>query len=144
LASVNITASRESAAGASRAPKTPWRARVRGRAAEGGGRGEAGQSDDEGLLAAPQVGYPAAEQQQTAEGEGVGRDDPLPVAVGDAQVLLGGGQGDVHDGGVQDDHQLGERDEHERFPAVGVRFSGRCAEGLRGCFRHGDTHFGTS
>jgi hypothetical protein len=116
---------------------------VGGRTAQRGGHGEAAQAHDEGLLAAPQVGYPAAEQEQTAEGEGVGRDDPLPVAVGDAQVLLGGGQGDVHDGGVQDDHQLGQRDEDERFPAAGVRRGRRSAECLRGCFRHGDTHFGT-
>ena len=103
-----------------------------GGAAERGGRGEADQTDDEGALAAPQVGDPAAEEQQTAEGEGVGGDDPLPVAVRDAQVLLGGGQGDVHDGRVEDDHQLGEGDECERFPAVGVGNAG-C---LAGCFGH--------
>ena len=115
LASVNITASRESAAGASSAPNDALQRAgaeqhrlVGGGAAQRGGRGEADQADDEGALAAPQVGDPAAEQQQTAEGEGVGGDDPLPVAVGDAQVLLGGGQRDVHDGRVEDDHQLGD------------------------------------
>ena len=152
LASVNITASSESAAGASSAPKTPCRARapssiasfVRG-AAERGGGGEADQADDEGALAAPQVGDTAAEEQQSAEGQGVGRDDPLPVAVGDAQVLLGGGQRDVHDGRVEHDHQLGERDEDERFPAVGVAepapFGWRQQPGL---FRTWEIrHFGT-
>src|SRR5918999_75851 len=101
LASVNITASRDSAAGASSAPNTPCRARA------------------PSIVASP-CAAPPTEQQQTAEGEGVGRDDPLPVAVGYAQVLLGGGQSDVHDGRVEHDHQLGERDEDERSPAVGI------------------------
>ncbi|MDH6617469.1 hypothetical protein M2163_004577 [Streptomyces sp. SAI-135] len=112
--------------------------------AERGGRGEADQADDEGVLAAPQVGYAAAEEQEPAEGQGVGRHDPLPVAVGDAEVGLGRRQGDVHDGRVEDDHQLGQRDEDERFPAVGVTGRCRCAGSLCGCFRHGGTHFGTS
>src|SRR5205814_2163545 len=101
-----------------------------GRSAERGGGGEAGQTDDEGPLAAPQVGYPATEQEQAAEGERVGRDDPLAVAVGDAQVRLGGGQGDVHDRRVEDDHQLGQRDEDERLPAVGVDGTWGAAESL--------------
>src|SRR3546814_17679843 len=45
--------------------------------AEPGGDGEAQQPDEEGALAADDVGDAAAEQQQSAEGEGVGGDDPL-------------------------------------------------------------------
>src|SRR4051794_23462668 len=89
---------------------------VRGRAAEGGRGGEADQTGDEGALATPEIRDTAAEEQQTTEGQGVRRDDPLAVAVGYAQVLLGGRQRDVHDSRVQNDHQLGERDEGERFP----------------------------
>ena len=75
-------------------------------------------------LAAEEVGDPAAEQQQAAEGERVGGDDPLPVVVGEAERLLGGGQRDVHDGRVEHDHQLGDAEDGEDRPAavvVGVR-----------------------
>ncbi|MDX6416881.1 MAG: hypothetical protein QOG28_1501, partial [Trebonia sp.] len=65
------------------------------------------------LLAA----FVVAEQQQAAEGQGVGRHDPLPVAVGEAQRVLGGRQRDIHDGGIENDHQLGNRDNHEDQPA---------------------------
>jgi hypothetical protein len=43
--------------------------------------------DDEGPLAAGVVGDPATQQEQTTERQGVGRDDPLPVCVADAEVL---------------------------------------------------------
>ena len=66
-----------------------------------------------------EVGEAAAEQQQAAEGERVGGDDPLAVAVGEAEVGLGGGQRDVHDRRVEHDHQLGEGDDGERPPAAG-------------------------
>ncbi len=97
---------------------------VGGGAAERGGQCEAGQTDDEGALAPPQVGHPATEQQQPAEGQRVRGDHPLAVAVGDAQVLLGGRQRDVHDGGVQDDHQLREADEYQGLPAPRIRLNG--------------------
>lgn len=93
---------------------------VLGGAAERGGQREADQTDDEGALAPPEVGDPAAEEEKSTEGEGVGGDDPLLVAVGYAEVGLGGGQRDVHDGRVEDDHQLGERDEGQGFPATRI------------------------
>ena len=142
-ASVKVVVSSDSAAGASSAPKMPWSGAggdqhlevLRG-AAEGGGAGEADQADEEDRLAAEQVGYAAAEQQQAAERQGVGGDDPLPVVVGEAEVLLRGGQRDVHDGRVQDDHELGEADDGEDPPApragrrcgrLGVTRSGHAA-----------------
>ena len=82
--------------------------------------GEADETDDEGALAAPEVGEAAAEQQQAAEGERVGGDDPLALAVGEAEVGLRGGEGDVHDGGVEHHHQLGEADDGERHPVTAV------------------------
>jgi hypothetical protein len=49
-----------------------------GHAPERGGGAEADEADEQGAPAAPQVGDPAAEQEQTAEGQGVGGDDPPP------------------------------------------------------------------
>ena len=60
-----------------------------GRSAQRRRDGESDQTDDEGAFAADQVGEATAEQQQTTEGEGVGSDDPLAVAVGEAEVGLG-------------------------------------------------------
>ena len=88
------------------------------RAAEGGGDGEADEADEEHAAATEHVGEPAAEQQQAAEGEGVGGDHPLAVVVAEPEVRLGGGQRDVHDGRVEHDHQLGEGDRREDEPAV--------------------------
>ena len=130
LGSVNVVDSRESAAGARSAPKAPCRARAAnsmagpGGAAQRGGHGEAEQADDEGAFAAEEVADAAAEQEQAAEGQGVGGDDPLAVGDGDAQVALGGGQRDVHDRGVQDDHQLGDGDDGESPPAARVVVGG--------------------
>ena len=91
----NVVVSSDSAAGASSAPKAPWQARAAmsmpklpGGAADRGRGGEADQADDERRLPADQVGEPAAEQQQAAEGEGVGGDHPLPLDVGEVQGLL--------------------------------------------------------
>ena len=91
---------------------------ARGGAADRRGHREADQAGQEDDLPAHQVGDPAAEQQQRTEGQGVGRHDPLAVAVGEAEVLLGGGQGDVHDGGVQDHHQLRQTDHPEHPPPM--------------------------
>ncbi len=95
-------------------------ARARGGAAQCGGAREADQADDERPFAAHQVGDPAAQQEQAAEREGVRRDDPLPVAVGHAQVALCGGECDVHDRRVEDDHELRESDDHQAPPAPGI------------------------
>jgi hypothetical protein len=89
------------------------------RGTTGGGRArEAEQAGDERPLAAEQIGDPAAEQQQTAEGQRVGGDHPLAVVVGEAQVSLGGRQRDVHDGHVEHDHQLSDADDGEDEPAT--------------------------
>ncbi len=127
LAAWKVTVTSDSAAGASIAAKAPWKARAMNSCQPtcaappiGGRDGEAGQRDDQDLLAADVVGDPAAQQQQGAERQRVGGDHPLPVGVGDAQRRLRLGQGDVHDGRVEDDHQLRERDDGERQPALRV------------------------
>ena len=127
LGLVNVVASSDNAAGASSAPNAPWNARavasmandVRGAADRRRDR-EADQTDQERALAAEDVGDPAAEQQEAAEGQRVGRDDPLPVVVGEVQRVLRGGQRDVHDRRVQHDHELRDAQHGKDEPATGV------------------------
>jgi hypothetical protein len=88
-----------------------------GGAADRRGNGESDQARDEHPLAAEHVTQPSAHQQQAAERQRVRRHDPLPVAVGEAQRLLGGRQRDVHDRPVQHHHQLGERNDDKDQPA---------------------------
>ena len=74
--------------------------------------------DHEDAAAAEQVGEPAAEQQEPAEGEHVGVDDPGEVVLGEVECGADRRQGDVHDRGVEDDHELGDAEERERLPAL--------------------------
>jgi hypothetical protein len=53
-------------------------------------------------------------QQQGAEGEDVGADDPRQHRRCDAEVALDAGQRDVGDGVVEDEHQLGGSYDQER------------------------------
>ena len=114
-------------------------AEVRREAREGGRRREPGEADQERSPAAEPVGDPATEQQQPRQRAGVGGDDPGPVRVAEAEVLLRGGQRDVHDRGVQRDHQLGDGDHDQRRPA-GVAAGGPAGppvgSGLRGSGGH--------
>ena len=98
--------------------------------AEGRRAGEAEQAGHERPLAAEEVGDAAAEQQQAAERQRIGRDHPLPVVVGEAEVLLGGRERDVHDRHVEHDHQLGDADDCEDQPAAVVM--GICGRGHEG------------
>ena len=91
-----------------------------GRAAGRGGDGEADQADHQGRFAAAVVADPSSDQQQAAEGERVGGDDPLALAVGEVQRILRRRQRDVHDRRVEHDHQLRDGDEDEDPPAAGV------------------------
>lgn len=71
---------------------------------------DAGQEDP----APPEdVPRPTAEQQQTAEGEGVGTDHPGEVGGGEAERRLDVGQRDGHDRRVEYDHELARRDDGE-------------------------------
>jgi hypothetical protein len=85
-------------------------------APDGRDGGEAGQAGQERDLAAQQVGQPAAEQQQAAERQGVGRDHPLPVHGGEVQRPLRGRQRDVHHREIQDHHQLRQADHAQDQP----------------------------
>ena len=112
--------SSDSAAGAMIAAKAPCSAagpeqhgRVHGQTTQRGGGRKADQADDEHALATQVVRQAAAEEEEAGEGEGVGRQHPLPVGGGDVQRTLGRGQGDDDDGAVQHHHQLGDGDDHQ-------------------------------
>src|SRR5262249_11260580 len=59
------------------------------------------------------VAGPAAKQQQTAERECIGVDNPLQAGTGEAQRVLDVGECDVHDRGVEYHHELGSGDHEE-------------------------------
>ena len=61
-----------------------------------------------------QVAGAPAEQQQPAEGERVGVDDPFQVGTGKVQRVLDVRQRHVDDGGIEHDHELRGRDDRER------------------------------
>jgi hypothetical protein len=92
------------------------------RATQGRGEGETDQPADEGPLAAEDVGDPAAEQEQGAEGQRVGGDDPLARAFGEAERFLGRGKGDVDDRRVEHHHQLGDPEDGQDQPAFVLGF----------------------
>jgi hypothetical protein len=79
----------------------------------GGSRYAASSEADENIVSPvsstrrrPEVGHPAAEQQEPAEHEAVPDDDPLQGALPDAEILLDRGQRDVHDRNIEHDHEL--------------------------------------
>jgi hypothetical protein len=82
------------------------------------GHGEDDEAGQEEALPADQVAGPAAEQQEAAEDERVGVDDPLQVRLAQVQIRLDRRQRDVHDRRVQDDHELREADQDEDDPLV--------------------------
>ena len=81
---------------------------------------KATQSGDERPFAPEQITELAAQQQQAAERQRVGGDDPLPVSRGEMKGLLRGGQRNVDDRRVQHHHQLRGPQEREHGPPVGV------------------------
>src|SRR5260370_1359858 len=113
---------RERALGRARCDEDP---EVRRRAAGDRREGKAREADHERTLAAHVVGDAAAQQEQTAEGQRVGGDDPLPVGVRCAERGLSRGQRDADDGRVEGDHQLRQGDERQSHPAPAGRLGRR-------------------
>jgi len=74
-------------------------------AAQQRGRGEDAEADEEDRPPPDQVAEAPGEQQQTAEGDQVGVDDPCEARLGEAEVILDRRQGDVDHRDVEDDHQ---------------------------------------
>jgi len=89
--------------------------------------GEQGQAGDERALAAGQVAEPAGQQQQAAEGDQVGVDDPGQIGGREAEAALDHRQRHGHDAAVEDDHQHCRAEHREGQPARAG--SGRCRLG---------------
>jgi hypothetical protein len=73
--------------------------------------------DEKESPAPEEVGEPPAEQEGAAEHDRVGGDHPLQVLLGEAEIALDRGQGDVNDRDVENDHELRSDDQRERHPA---------------------------
>ncbi len=92
----------------------------RSHAAEDRGGREDDESAQEDAFTSGQVAETAGQEQQASEGDKERVYDPGEVGLGEVELVLDRGQGDVHDGHVEHDHQLGQADDSERGPAAGV------------------------
>jgi hypothetical protein len=89
------------------------------RQATGQRRGrEQDQAADEQAPATEEVGQAPTEQQEAAEGQGVGVDHPRQVVLREVEVLADRRQRDVDDRRVQHDDELRGREQREREPLV--------------------------
>ena len=88
-------------------------ARRLGEPAERGGDGEDGETDLEGAAAAEDVAEAPPEEQEPAEGERVGVEDPREGRGAEGEVGVDARERDVHDRGVEHDHQLGDQDDRD-------------------------------
>ena len=135
-----VTAISDSAVGAANAPPTPCAARAASSQAWLVANPPSREASENSTMPAmktrrrpEQVAGPAAEQQQAAEGQGIGIDDPLKVAAGEAERALDVRQGHVDDGRVEHDHELCRRDDGE----------GQAQPSRRACCRGGGRLRGT-
>jgi hypothetical protein len=80
-----------------------------------GGREQA-EAGEEDAAAAEEVARPAAEQQEAAERERVGVDDPLEAVDREPEIGLDRGKRDVHDRDVEDHHELCDGEDGEDEP----------------------------
>jgi hypothetical protein len=141
--SVNVVVRSAKAEGASSAAKSPCSARAVTRNAKSpakppGAEAAAKPMRPRKKRSSPteEVRQSAAEQEEAAECEGVGGDDPLSSVVDEAEVGLRGWQGDVHDGRIQRDQRLGDPDADQGQPAMlrsCVRICHSSAHGCRSC-----------
>ena len=67
-----------------------------------------------------QVGHAPAQQQEAAEGQHVGVDDPGQVLLGEVEVLADRRQRDVDDRRVEHDDELGAAEQRQRQPAAAL------------------------
>ena len=106
------------------------RALARGEAAQQRREREDDEAGEEDPPAPEEVAEAPGQEQQAAEGDEEGVDDPGEVRLAEAQIVLDRRQRDVHDRDVEDDHQLREADDDQRRPATA--FIGRAVSGC-GC-----------
>ena len=92
-----------------------------GQAAEERGDGEDDDADQEDAEAAEVVGGATAEQQEPAEGDGVGGDHPLQVRLAEVERTADRRQRDVDDRHVEHGHEERRADDREHLPAVRIR-----------------------
>ena len=84
--------------------------------------GEERRPDQEQAPVPEEVAEPAAEQQEAAEREQVGVDDPGERGLGEPEVLSDRRQRDAHDRHVEDDHQVAQaEDVRARASGCGYR-----------------------
>ena len=115
---------------------------VLGCTADDGGHGEEADAGEEHLLAADEVTQAAGQEEEAAEGDEVGVDDPGQAGLGEVEALLYVGQGHVHDGAVEGVHEHGQADDDQGYPAaaVGLLVDPEVGDGTG----RGDSHdFGT-
>jgi hypothetical protein len=88
--------------------------------------GEHGQAQHQDRPAPEQVGGPASQQQEAAEGDPVGGHHPLQVRFGDVKFAADRRQRDVDDREIDDRHEERDGQHGERAPAVylGYRLCG--------------------
>jgi hypothetical protein len=85
-----------------------------GQTAQQRGRREEQDAGHEDPAPPEDVTGPPAEEQQTAEGEGVGADHPGQVGGAEFEGVLNVRERDVHNRRVEDHHELAGRDDRER------------------------------
>ena len=90
-----------------------------------------------------EVAEPPAEEQEAAEGEQVGVDDPRERRLGEPEIGPDRRQRDVHDRRVEDDHQSAGAEDEECEPTVsgvhgGHRVSPFGGSGRNGVFERSD------
>ncbi len=95
-------------------PGGDQQARLDGQTPGDARRDEHHQADPVHPGPAVDVGEPPAQQQEPAEGDRVGADQPLQRRGGDVQLTLYRGQRDVDDGEVQHDHELRHRQRQQQ------------------------------
>ncbi len=86
-------------------------------------RRRGGEHDDPGEKYTPsaeQVPESPGEQQEAAERDEEGVDDPGEIALGEVELALDRGKRHVHDRRVEDDHELREAHDHKSHPAATV------------------------
>ena len=123
--SEKMVVSSASEEGAASAAPTPWRARAdrsiqpaTANPPKSELSGEDGDAGQERAAPPEQVAGAGPQQQEAAEGEQVGVEDPGELAPGEAEALLDVREGDVDDGRVQDHHELGGQDDEQEHRGV--------------------------
>ena len=108
---------RQRAADALREARADQQRLARGEAAQQRREREERKAAQEHAPATDQVAEPPGQQQQPAERDQVGVDDPRQRRLREAEIRLDRRQRDVHDRGVEDDHHEAGAEHDQRGPA---------------------------